>query len=319
MGLYSWLRGGNDGRKANEDSTTKNSPADSAAHRGTRDVAGNAIPARAEDKNGNTSAGNGKKPRWPKKLITKLKKALNTLSRLIQKQGKKIEEDHRELRDRLSRLEKQYFHVGQLVAGMAERQQTHHAREASYRKQAGAYREQAGKVLEDLRERVDGLGDRIDEQAGEREPGDDEFRRKVLHLLENTRDSVQDLRPEDRLFLEISNDISQLDQTISNLQEKTENYPSGCSASEQLEDVVSTLQGLRTNLVSILRSNGARPIEQMEDFDSRFHEPASERRRRPDGASGDGEVLRPGLLMEENGRTRTLRPARVVLYEDVEL
>jgi molecular chaperone GrpE (heat shock protein) len=40
---------------------------------------------------------------------------------------------------------------------------------------------------------------------------------------------------------------------------------------------------------------------------------------RPTGATGDGEIKRVGLVQNHSGKARVIRPASVVLYDDVKI
>ncbi len=71
-------------------------------------------------------------------------------------------------------------------------------------------------------------------------------------------------------------------------------------------------------MVSLLRSSDVELIDSAEHFDPSRHMPIATRPR-PAGASGDGEIIRVGLLEKRQGRDRVIRPASTVLYEDAKI
>jgi len=315
MGLISRLIGGNDGTKRDGRGGTHQSPAESGTHNGNGSVEKKPSSERGREKRQDSSSRDDTIPRWAGKLLRELENALNTLLGHVKKQRGQIEEDHRELKDRLSRLESSYSHMGQLVAGLAERQQA-----SRTCREDRAERRQAQRGIRAIRDRLETLEDHLQDRNTDSGDQSQQFHKPIMRLLKEVKKQVGAIRPQDQLMLELCNEVGQLDRGISHLRQKLEEYPSSCGAGQDLEEAVSLFQGIRASLVGLLRSRGARLVDSLQgEVDLSIHQPCPDRRRRPDQAKGDGEVVRPGLVVEENGGRRVLRPARVALYEDVDL
>ena len=111
--------------------------------------------------------------------------------------------------------------------------------------------------------------------------------------------------------------VSQYDEFIRNLKSLAEGLPENCFAFTFAQETITRLQGMRAESVSLLAAHDMHLIDSASSFDSACHRPVGTSTR-PEGAQGDGEVQRIGLLYRNNGRERVIQPALVVLYEDVE-
>jgi hypothetical protein len=78
------------------------------------------------------------------------------------------------------------------------------------------------------------------------------------------------------------------------------------------------LRGLRAEIVTLLKMRDIHLVETIAQFDPLRHRPLATKPR-PAGVEGAGEVKRLGLTYRVDGKERVLKPALVVLYDDVKV
>jgi len=112
--------------------------------------------------------------------------------------------------------------------------------------------------------------------------------------------------------------LDQYDELLSTLRRMAERCPENCFAGAFASETLARLEGMRADVISLLRMNEVELIESAEHFDPRLHRPIATCPR-PEGATGDGEVKRIGLIQKQKGKERVIKPAAIVLYNDVKI
>ena len=108
--------------------------------------------------------------------------------------------------------------------------------------------------------------------------------------------------------------VSQLDESTRHAQEAAEGCPKNCVARTLSQETAARMAGMRADVVSVLKMHGAELIDSAARFDASRHKPLGVVPR-PEGAEGDGEVKRVGIVQRRRERDRVIKPASIVLYE----
>ena len=133
-------------------------------------------------------------------------------------------------------------------------------------------------------------------------------------------DALVDLRsdtaksPDTDLLVQIGTLPDAYDELARSVKALAADCPEGCLARQVAEKTQSGLLALADEAVRLLAVNDMELVETVAEFDPSRHRPVG-RVPRPEGARGDGEVKRRGLVLRRDEKERIVKPALVVIYE----
>ena len=112
--------------------------------------------------------------------------------------------------------------------------------------------------------------------------------------------------------------LNQYDEFLGKLKMLADSCSDSCFANRFAKETISGVECMRADVVSLLKMNDIELIVSAERFDPLRHLPIATCPR-PDGETGDGEVRRTGLVCRRDGRDKIIKPASIVLYDDVKV
>ena len=118
------------------------------------------------------------------------------------------------------------------------------------------------------------------------------------------------------LLLAVGMSVPQYDEFIREMRNIAGNCPEACFATKLAGETLSRLEGMRAETISLLAMHDVGLIDSVERFDPSRHRPVGTCQR-PEAAQGDGEIKRVGLVRLIGDKEKVIRPALVVLFDDV--
>lgn len=120
------------------------------------------------------------------------------------------------------------------------------------------------------------------------------------------------------ILVQLGTRIIECDEFADVLRRLSAKCPEGCAAARLAAENLERVEGMRAGTVNLLAMHDVNLIDSVERFDAIRHRPVGTCPR-PGDARGDGYVQRIGFVYTRNSMERVLKPALIVLYDDVEV